>query len=612
MSIRRLVQLVVDRNAAKKAERETQESLRRGTDARVPEKNLGVIRRGLKGITDAAKRAGAALVAAFAVGKLKQYGQAALQAFGRQERAILKVNSALQNMGRFSEENSKALQDNAAALQRVTEAGDEAILEATASIAELANELTVGELAKSQAAVIAIADTFFDGNLSSAAALVAKSIGSSTNALARYGIELDTSASQSEKLNQIVERSAPLFRTSMRAAADLEGQNTQLSNSWGDLQEVVGGIIARGLNLVDRLGRIREVVDSVSAALVRNQDYIVGWIRVWTRAWGAAWESMRFVARVFFNFGQVVGTSLSIAVLHIRQKLAPALNGVADLLDRIPGVDIGVRLNELNPEEFGTRYKNLTDRLRRDTSDVADAVWDLGDAYLNVGRAAMDAVRGTGGGGGRSSPSGSEGAGAATSSPAALVAPSVRQAFGGDLDRDFLADSVEPALQNVRSMIEEVSPFQGLLEQVDVAAAFMRDGFRGVGESIVQDLVMGRAEEQFAAGLAALASGTWPPNPAALAAAGKHFAAATAFRALGGKLSGGGGGGLGPRPAIGGVASSAPTSPGPIGNEVHIYLDPLSPADPRFQVATLGAYQQGRERYGDRVKVHVHPRGNRA
>lgn len=606
MSIRRLVQLVVDRNAAKKAERETQASLRKGTDANVPKKNLGIIQRGLNGITDAAKRAGTALVAAFAIGKLKQYGQAALEAFGRQERSILKVNSALVNMGKFSDESSKKLQDNASALQRVTEAGDEAILEATASIAELATELSVGELAKSQEAVIAIADTFFDGNLASAAALVAKTIGSSTNALARYGIELDTSASQSEKLNQIVEKAAPLFRTSMRAAADLEGRNRQLSNSWGDLQEVIGGILVDGLNLVDRLVDLRERVDGASDALTRNQSYIVGWMRTVVSAAQAAFESVRFVMRVLFNFGQVVGSGIELAALQLQKRFGPVLNGIVDLLDRIPGVDIPIRMNELTPEEFRAEYKRLTGAISRDTTDVADAVWDLGDAYRNVGAAARDAVMGTGGGGESSEAPGTAGG---NTPPARQLAPSVRKAFGGDLDPDFLADAVEPAVENVRSLIEHMNPLEGLMEQTDLTAAYMREGFRGVGESIVQQLTMGRAEEQFASGLAALASGTWPPNPAALSAAGKHFAAAAAFRTIGAKFSGSSrSGGLSARPAIGGVGASTPTSTGPSGTELNVFLDPLSPADPRYQLATLGAYENGRERYGDRVKVNVYPR----
>ncbi len=140
---------------------------------------------------------------------------------------------------------------------------------------------------------------------------------------------------------------------------------------------------------------------------------------------------------------------------------------------------------------------------------------------------------------------------------------------------------------------------------------------RGAGASIVEGLTAGRAEEQMAQGVAALASGIWPPNPAAFVAAGKHFAAAALFRAIPGAVKsggpGGGGGGFGgagtlPRGALG---SSLPGVVAPVGPEIHIYIDPLSPADPDFQRVALGAIQNAQERFGENVSVNIHPRTGR-
>lgn len=179
-----------------------------------------------------------------------------------------------------------------------------------------------------------------------------------------------------------------------------------------------------------------------------------------------------------------------------------------------------------------------------------------------------------------------------------------------------VGDGVREELDRITSDVESVNPFAGLIEQVDFTAAYMRDGFEGVGRAIVAQLIDGRAEEQFASGLAALASGTWPPNPAAFVAAGKHFAAAAAFKALGATVAGafgggggGGGGGVGSIPR-GAVGTSVPGTQQPAPAEVHIYMNPLSPSDAKAQAFVAGAMQNAQERYGPNVTLHVHPGAN--
>ncbi|MEZ4436666.1 MAG: hypothetical protein R3F65_30055 [bacterium] len=86
----------------------------------------------------------------------------------------------------------------------------------------------------------------------------------------------------------------------------------------------------------------------------------------------------------------------------------------------------------------------------------------------------------------------------------------------------------------------------------------------------VADLGRGLAQAAVAAifsGIAALAQGTWPPNPVALAAAGEHFTSAAVFAGiaavsgLAGAAMGGGGGGVGePSPA----AQAAPAGDGTV------------------------------------------------
>ncbi len=153
--------------------------------------------------------------------------------------------------------------------------------------------------------------------------------------------------------------------------------------------------------------------------------------------------------------------------------------------------------------------------------------------------------------------------------------------------------------------------FEGVGGMWAAAGQAAREG----GAAVVEGLIAGRAQEQMAQGVAALASGIWPPNPAALLAAGKHFAAAALFRAIPGAIAGGGpgGGGAGsgatalPRGAL---ATSAPGVEQPLGPEINIFIDPLSPSDPDFQRVVLGATQNAQERFGN-VQVNIHPRSGR-
>jgi hypothetical protein len=81
-------------------------------------------------------------------------------------------------------------------------------------------------------------------DLRSAFNLVGKSIGSNLNALGRYGIEIDTSASRSEKMAAITEVLSEKFDGAAAAQAKGLGSLKQLSNAFGDFLEIIGKQLA--------------------------------------------------------------------------------------------------------------------------------------------------------------------------------------------------------------------------------------------------------------------------------------------------------------------------------------------------------------------------------
>jgi len=189
-----------------------------------------------------------------------------IRAFAEQEEATQTLRAALMTTGKDGAASLDLLTESAQNLQKVTTKGDEAIIQATASLASLATQLDARQLAQAQSAIIGIADTFLKGDIASAALLVGKSIGSSKNALRSYGIALDTSASQQEKLAVIVRASAGFFEVSKARAETLTGQMFRLANAWGDFREVVGAAIAAG-GLGNFLGKVREAIESMTAIL---------------------------------------------------------------------------------------------------------------------------------------------------------------------------------------------------------------------------------------------------------------------------------------------------------------------------------------------------------
>lgn len=159
-----------------------------------------------------------------------------VEAFREQDRAIKAMNTSLRNAGVYSADYTKHLQNLSSEIQEYSNYGDEAIEKALSlGQAFSGNIKLTDELIK--ATVDYAAATGQD--LESAFTLVGKSIGTSTNALARYGVNLDKSMSKTEKMAIISQTLGQRFSGSARDMAD---KSTQLKNAIGDLSEEIGHI----------------------------------------------------------------------------------------------------------------------------------------------------------------------------------------------------------------------------------------------------------------------------------------------------------------------------------------------------------------------------------
>ncbi len=163
------------------------------------------------------------------------------EAARQQELAINQLNQALENTGNYSESASKDLQKYAKSLQSVTLFGDETILRAQSLIAsfgfegETLKELTKATLDLAQAKGM---------DLVAAADLVSKAVGSSTNALSRYGVEVVGVAGSTDRARDAVKNITKLFGGQAEVAAEGLGVNIQFKNTMGDLAETIGFALA--------------------------------------------------------------------------------------------------------------------------------------------------------------------------------------------------------------------------------------------------------------------------------------------------------------------------------------------------------------------------------
>ena len=163
---------------------------------------------------------------AVAVGKL-------INAYGQQQLAERKLQQALG----FT---SKALLTQASALQQTTAFGDEAIIGVQALI---------GAFTKDEEQIKSLTQTTLDlaaakgMELTAAADLVSKSFGSSTNALSRYGIQVEGAVGSTERLENLTGNVADLFGGQAVAQADtMTGSIDQMKNAMGDTAETMGAI----------------------------------------------------------------------------------------------------------------------------------------------------------------------------------------------------------------------------------------------------------------------------------------------------------------------------------------------------------------------------------
>lgn len=192
---------------------------------------------------------------AFGATALFRFVKGSIDLFNKQEQAEKKLEVAL---GR----TSQALLDHASALQKQTTFGDESIIEAQALIGAFVKEEEAIKRLTEATLDLAVAKGM---DLVAAADLVSKTVGSSTNALSRYGIQVEGAVGSTERLNSTIENIARIFGGQAKAQTEtLGGQLEQLENRFGDLREKLVVVLIPALNsLLDSFENLIKITEKL-------------------------------------------------------------------------------------------------------------------------------------------------------------------------------------------------------------------------------------------------------------------------------------------------------------------------------------------------------------
>lgn len=177
-----------------------------------------------------------------------------------QEDAIRKLDAALVKLGPSAKAVSRELQEQAAALQKVTKYGDETIIAGQALIASFTDNAEQIKGATAAALDLAAAT---GTNLQSAFLLLGRAAAGETSMLSRYGITLDEGIPKSEKFAAALVKINEQFGGQAQAQAKtFSGLVAQISNSFGDLKEKVGESITENEGLRESLGKLNTLLTS--------------------------------------------------------------------------------------------------------------------------------------------------------------------------------------------------------------------------------------------------------------------------------------------------------------------------------------------------------------
>ena len=284
---------------------------------------------------------------------------------------------------------SQALLDQASALQKVTTFGDDQIVGVQAMIA-----MFVKDEAQIKAATKATLDfAAAKGiDLATAGDLIAKTLGSSTNALGRYGIEVKGAVGSTERLDSVTKGLADVFGGQAVAAAEtFSGKLTQMKNSYGDIWEELGFVITRNQFFVKGLDVVTGAFASLADKIKENRLWLMeltkSGVLSFVKGMGFAVEAVRFFHNGWLGL-KLAAYSVAFAFGEVTNAIYKALRFILLPIDLMYQGLQALGLVEVNPFDAAQKAVNsYRETVLATGADTLTEIEKTNSAYDAVGRA---------------------------------------------------------------------------------------------------------------------------------------------------------------------------------------------------------------------------------
>lgn len=229
-------------------------------------------------------RVGKAIVGAFSVHQVLEFGRVTTQAFGEQESALRKLEAALLAQGMLTPVVSQQYKDLAAQFQQTTVFSDDLVTEMQALLVQVGNVMPNQMEGALEAATNLAAGLGID--LRTATMLVGKAFEGETGTLKRYGIVIDETKLKAGGTAVVLEAINQKFGGQAQAQIQTyNGKLAQFNNTLNDSQEDIGGVVTQGLtpmlDLFKKLpGPLQTVVGGVQALSPNLETLVLGLLAI--------------------------------------------------------------------------------------------------------------------------------------------------------------------------------------------------------------------------------------------------------------------------------------------------------------------------------------------
>ena len=243
------------------------------------------------------------------------------KAFLVQEAAAMRLRSSFGFVGGITEETAKEMENFAKSLQKVTTFGDEAIISAQAQLGTFG--LTTDQVKQLSMSLLDMAvhqskATGTTMELEDGAKALGKAFTTGAGALTRYGVTMTDAEMKTFNMLDTQGKVDMMQKVlndnyggaAVNAAQTYGGQLTQLTNSFGDLKEIIGGAVINALSQLS--GGWKESIENTGDQLDKSNALSKAFYSL-AQVMLGVWSALKVVGGALAGIGELlwgVGTTV--------------------------------------------------------------------------------------------------------------------------------------------------------------------------------------------------------------------------------------------------------------------------------------------------------------